>query len=130
LSPSDEWTSIFGSERLTGALLDRLTVRRQGFWNQLQFELSEYLAHLVGVGYVNAETTQAMCRMSPAASALGTIEGANSIMLAKAVESIRVRGFMAILLDQLCGQQARINHRMTKGELKRCAAHHIPVTVL
>ena len=23
--PFDEWTSIFGSERLTGALLDRLT---------------------------------------------------------------------------------------------------------
>jgi DNA replication protein DnaC len=24
-SPCDEWTSVFGSERLTGALLDRLT---------------------------------------------------------------------------------------------------------
>jgi DNA replication protein DnaC len=23
--PFDEWTSVFGSERLTGALLDRLT---------------------------------------------------------------------------------------------------------
>ena len=23
--PSDEWTNVFGSERLTGALLDRLT---------------------------------------------------------------------------------------------------------
>jgi DNA replication protein DnaC len=25
--PFDEWTSVFGSERLTGALLDRLTPR-------------------------------------------------------------------------------------------------------
>ena len=26
-SPFDEWTEVFGSERLTGALLDRLTHR-------------------------------------------------------------------------------------------------------
>ena len=30
--PFDEWTSIFGSERLTGALLDRLTHACPIFW--------------------------------------------------------------------------------------------------
>jgi DNA replication protein DnaC len=34
--PFDEWTSVFSSERLTGALLDRLMEWREGRWRSLR----------------------------------------------------------------------------------------------
>src|SRR4029079_991684 len=71
--PFDEWTTVFGSERLTGALLDRLThhvhilemngasyrlkqskqrqrqtVRRQSFWDNGLSKIREALAHRIG----------------------------------------------------------------------------------
>jgi DNA replication protein DnaC len=35
--PFDEWTSVFGAERLTGALLDRLTVNLQEVVHSVRF---------------------------------------------------------------------------------------------
>lgn len=50
--PFDEWTEVFGSERLTGAILDRLT-HHVHMPKQMK-RLSDVLGQIDGVGRLNS----------------------------------------------------------------------------